>query len=205
MFLKICGITRHDDARHAVEEGATALGFVFWPRSPRHVSVEVAEEIVSQLPAGITAVGVFVNESITGVRAVIERTRIHAVQLHGDESPEYADVLECPIFRAVNSETAEEVCETWPEDTTLLVDGADSVRRGGTGTMTDWIGAAELARRRRVVLAGGLTPDNVADAIDKVQPFGVDVASGVERSAGVKDWDKVTRFLSNARRAFEKR
>ena len=205
MFLKICGITRHDDARHAVEEGATALGFVFWPGSPRHVSVDLAEEIISKLPRGITAVGVFVNEPVTGIRDVIARTGIHTVQLHGDESPEYAHLLTCPLMRAVGVDAVEDVCAAWPESVTFLVDGADPVRRGGTGVVTDWNGAAKLARRRRVVLAGGLTPANVAEAVTKVRPFGVDVSSGVERSAGVKDSDKVTRFLVNARRAFETR
>lgn len=205
MFLKICGITRRDDARHAVEAGASALGFVFWPRSPRRIGIEVAEEIISHLPQGVTAVGVFVNESITNIRHVIEETGIDVVQLHGDEPPDYVSLLGCPVIRGVNVEAAKEACETWPEETTLLLDGADPVRRGGTGMITDWIGAAKLARRRKVVLAGGLTPGNVAEAIETVRPFGVDVSSGVEKSTGVKDWDKVTRFLTNARRAFEKR
>lgn len=203
MFLKICGITRREDARHAVNEGATALGFVFWPRSPRHVDVGLAEEIISELPRGVTAVGVFVNESIVGIRDVIAKTGIRTVQLHGDESPDYAELLECPVIRATNIDDVENLCEKWPAETTLLMDAVDPVRRGGTGTTTDWHGAADIARRRRVVLAGGLTPANVADAIARVRPYGVDVSSGVEQSSGIKDPDKVTRFLANARRAFE--
>ena len=204
-ILKICGITRLEDARHAVQQGATALGFVFWPQSPRCVTLECAAGIIAELPSTVTAVGVFVNESLEGIRNVIAKTGISTVQLHGDEGPSYAGALRCPVIRAVNLDGAAEACAAWPEDATLLLDAADPARRGGTGTAIDWEGAAVVARRRRVVLAGGLTPTNVADAIAAVEPFGVDVSSGVEQTPGVKDSDKVTRFLANARRAFEKR
>jgi phosphoribosylanthranilate isomerase len=205
MFLKVCGITRLTDALHAVEQGATALGFVFWPRSPRHVTSERAREIVAEIPSSVTTVGVFVNESVDGIRSVIARTGISAVQLHGDEPPAYVEALGWPVFRSVTLESAADVCSAWPPDTTLLLDAADSVLRGGTGKTLDWSRAAAVARARPVVLAGGLTPVNVADAIATVRPFGVDVSSGVEESPGVKDFSKVTRFLANARDAYEKR
>jgi phosphoribosylanthranilate isomerase len=205
MFIKVCGITRAEDAQHAAGHGATALGFVFWPRSPRSVSAEQAADIIAGLPPGVTPVGVFVDEPIEGVRAIVEKTGIRAVQLHGDEPPAYAGALDCPVFRAVRVDEGDAAAASWPAETTLLVDTVDPVRRGGTGVAVDWNRAAALARERKIVLAGGLTPANVAEAITAVRPFGVDVSSGVEASPGVKDPEKVARFLANARGAFETR
>ena len=203
IFIKVCGITRLTDALHAVQHGASALGFVFWPHSPRYVTPARAREIIAELPSGTTTVGVFVNESVDGIRALVARTGINTVQLHGDESPAYADALEWPIFRALTVADADETGEAWPKETTFLLDTIDPVRRGGTGATVDWSRAAGIAQARRVVLAGGLTPLNVAEAIGAVRPFGVDVSSGVEQSPGVKNFDKVARFLENARHAFE--
>ena len=203
MFLKICGITRLDDALHAVEHGATALGFVFWPRSPRFISAERAAEIVAELPASVTTVGVFVNESVDGIRATVSRAGVRAVQLHGDEPAAYAEAIGYPILRSVSVDDAVDVGKTWPAPTTLLVDAADPVRRGGTGQVVDWSRAAALARQRPIVLAGGLTPDNVVAAIETVRPYGVDVSSGVEASPGVKDVERVAQFLAVARTALQ--
>ena len=161
MFLKICGITNLDDAMHAVEHGATALGFVLWPRSPRFVQRDAVARIVAQLPATVTTVGVFVNEPSDEIVRTMERTNLTAIQLHGDEPVEYAAALAWPILRSVTLETASAVAHAWSDDTTLLLDAADPDRRGGTGQQVDWEAAAALARRRRVVLAGGLTPLNV--------------------------------------------
>lgn len=205
MFIKVCGITRAVDARHAAKHGATALGFVFWEKSPRWVSPEQAAAIIAELPPAMTTVGVFVNEPVEGIRAVVAQTGIRAVQLHGDEPPAYAAAVGCPVFRAVEVDEADRTCPAWPAETTFLVDTLDPVRRGGTGMAVDWDRAAALARGWRVVLAGGLTPGNVAEAIAAVRPFGVDVASGVEEAPGVKDFDKVARFLANARNAFDTR
>ena len=199
MFIKVCGITRLTDALHAVEQGATALGFIFWSRSPRAVSPSRAAEIIAELPSSLTTVGVFVNEPIDGIRAIVAQTGITAVQLHGDEPPAYADALRWPLFRAVDADEIDEACSAWAEPTTLLIDTIDPVRRGGTGVPVDWSVAAGVAKARRIVLAGGLTPVNVAGAIRAVRPYGVDVSSGVELSPGVKDFDKVTRFIANAR------
>jgi phosphoribosylanthranilate isomerase len=204
MFLKVCGITRLTDALHATQQGATALGFVFWPRSPRYVAPERAAEIIAELPDTVTTVGVFVNEPIDGIRSVVAKAGVMAVQLHGDEPPAYADALTWPLLRSVTIEDAADACSAWPAETTLLVDAADATRRGGTGTRVDWGRAATLARERRVVLAGGLTPDNVAQAITTVRPYGVDVSSGVEEAPGVKDLKKVTQFLANAKNAFQR-
>jgi phosphoribosylanthranilate isomerase len=203
MFVKICGITRLTDALHAVEQGATAIGFVLWPSSPRAVTIERAAEIVAELPSSVMTIGVFVNEPVDGIRRIVQRTRLTGVQLHGDEPPAYADALDWPVIRAVSVSDIGEVSDAWPPETSLLVDNIDPARRGGTGAVIDWSQAAEVAQKRRVVLAGGLTPDNVASAIRAARPFGVDVSSGVEASPGVKDFDKVTRFIANARGAFE--
>ena len=201
-FVKVCGITRAEDAQHAVAQGATALGFVFWPNSPRYVSPERAREIIAGVPPGVMTVGVFVNEPVDGIRDVVSRTGISTVQLHGDEPPAVAEQLSGPLLRSVTVDRAGEVCRVWPAETLFLVDAHDPVRRGGTGAAVDWVLAGEVARRWRVVLAGGLTPENVAEAIATVRPYGVDVSSGVERSPGVKDGDKVARFVAWARSAF---
>jgi phosphoribosylanthranilate isomerase len=202
MFAKVCGITRLTDALHAVQHGATALGFVFWPHSPRYVAPERAAEIIAELPDTVTAVGVFVNHPLNELRTIAAQTRIAAIQLHGDEPPAYAEGLAWPLLRAAAIGDVEARLDGWPEETLVLLDTHDPVLRGGTGRAIDWSGAAEIATRRRVVLAGGLTPDNVREAIETVRPFGVDVSSGVESSPGVKDFDKVARFLENARGAF---
>ena len=201
MILKICGITRLTDARHALEHGATALGFVFWPRSPRFVAFEQAEAIISELPSFVTTVGVFVNEPVEAIRGVVAATGISAVQLHGDESPSFAAALGVPVIRSITLNVADDARRVWPSDTTFLLDAADEVRRGGTGRTVDWARARHVADQQRVILAGGLTPENVAAAVAAARPFGVDVSSGVEELPGVKDPDKVTRFLANARRA----
>ena len=204
MLVKICGITRLTDARHAVACGVDALGFVFWPESPRYITPERAVDIIATLPAHVTAVGVFVNESVDGIRVIVERTGIGAVQLHGDETPDYALALGWPVWRAFTVERAEAMSSAWPPQTTVLVDAADPVRRGGTGVKVDWERAAGIARAHRIVLAGGLTPENVVEAIETVRPYGVDVSSGVEDSPGVKNVDKIERFLTGARSAFGK-
>lgn len=201
MFLKICGITRLADAKHAIENGATALGFVLWPRSPRYVAPDTVADIIGALPAPFMTVGVFVNERPEEVARVMTQTRLTAVQLHGDEPLSYASSLRWPVLRSMTLQTADQICAAWPASTTLLLDAADPKRRGGTGELVDWRRAAKLARKRRIVLAGGLTPENVAAAIAVVRPYGVDVSSGVEDEPGVKNAKKVARFLALARKA----
>jgi phosphoribosylanthranilate isomerase len=202
MFIKVCGITSVNDALHAIDQGATAVGFVLWDKSPRAVTVDRATEIIAKLPSHVMTVGVFVNEPIDSIRATAKRAGLTAVQLHGDEPPAYADALDWPVIRAVSVSEIDRVADAWSVDTALLVDNIDPVRRGGTGAAVDWSRAAGVAKTRRIVLAGGLTPDNVASAIRAVRPFGVDVSSGVESAPGVKDFGKVTQFISNARLAF---
>jgi phosphoribosylanthranilate isomerase len=202
VFLKICGITRLVDAKLAIDAGASALGFVLWPRSPRFVSDRQVAEIVAALPASIMTVGVFVNQPPEEIAMTMHRTGLTTIQLHGDEQTEYLTKLRRPswkIWKSVALDRADAVFGTWPAETIFLVDAADPIRRGGTGQVVDWVRAADLARRRNVVLAGGLTPENVAEAIEQVHPYGVDVSSGVEDAPGLKNANKVIRFLHSAR------
>ena len=201
-ILKICGMTRVGDALHAVREGATAIGFVFWKGSPRYIEPERAGEIAVALPATVTTVGVFVNEPVDAIRETARVAGLRMVQLHGEETPAYMEQIDQPVLRAVTLDTMVETTKTWPADTTLLLDSTDPSRRGAGRAAVDWPRAAVITRGRRVVLAGGLTPDNIEEAIVTVRPIGVDVASGVESAPGVKDLDKVARFLANAQAAF---
>jgi phosphoribosylanthranilate isomerase len=193
MLVKICGITRLDDADAAVDAGARALGFVFWPASPRFIDPHRARAIVAALPPFVTAVGVFVNQPIGYVNGVAALARLGAVQLHGEETPAYAAHIVRPAVKAIavggpTGRSAVEACvDAWPARVTILLDVHDPDRRGGTGRTIDWTRAAGVASRRPVLLAGGLTPDNVAAAIAHVRPFGIDISSGVERSPGIKD------------------
>ena len=187
LFAKICGITRLEDAEYALECGASSLGFVFWPRSPRAIEPDAARAIAASVPSALI-VGVFVNQPQEEVSRIAAEVPLDAVQLHGDETVEYAAALTRPVLKAiaVNGVTDETV-DVWPDSTMVLLDAHDPDRRGGTGRTVDWKRAAALARRRPVVLAGGLQPDNVGQAICSVRPFGIDVSSGVEARPGVKD------------------
>lgn len=189
MFVKICGITRVEDAEAAVAAGADAVGFVFWPGSPRCIDPYRARAIVRVLPPFIGAVGVFVNQTPEQVSAVARVAHLTAVQLHGDETVTGADAIGRPVIKALPLAAASDRAQldAWPARMLIMLDVHDPVRRGGTGRTIDWTEAARVAARRRVVLAGGLTPDNVADAVARVRPFGIDVSSGVERRAGIKD------------------
>jgi phosphoribosylanthranilate isomerase len=192
VLVKICGITRLADAELAVECGAGALGFVFWPDSPRFIDPESARTIIAALPPAVIPVGVFVNQSREYVNEVAAKVSLGAVQLHGDESVEYAKAMTRPVLKAVAlAEASEEAIDAWPLETMMLLDVHDPVRRGGTGKIVDWGRASSVARRRPVILAGGLTPENVGEAIGRVGPSGIDVSSGVERSPGLKDPDKL--------------
>jgi phosphoribosylanthranilate isomerase len=206
MLVKICGITSTQDAEAAVEAGAGSLGFVFWPKSPRFIDPHRARAIVSSLPPFVVPVGVFVNQPAAHVRGVAALVRLGAVQLHGDEDVLYVAGMDGPVIKAVSIEREDEAdrIDIWPRRTTLLLDVRDPVHRGGTGCTIDWSVAAPIAARRRTLLAGGLTPDNVAEAVALVQPFGIDVSSGVERSPGVKDHARIRALFDALRDAAER-
>jgi phosphoribosylanthranilate isomerase len=198
MFVKICGITRQADAEAAVELGASAIGFIFWRKSPRYVEPSQARAIVASLPPFVTPVGVFVNQSSDHVNDVADQVGLGVVQLHGDEEPEELAAFHRPVLKAIGRVGADGAAR-WPGHVMLLVDAEDRERRGGTGEKADWAGAAALASRRRILLAGGITASNVAAAVAEVRPFGIDVSSGVEASPGVKDVERMKQLFEALR------
>lgn len=198
MFVKICGITRESDAAAAVAAGASAIGFIFWPKSPRYIEPEKAREIARTLPPFVTPVGVFVNESVERVNAVANAVGLGAVQLHGDETPSVLSVINCPVVKALSTMDTEST-GGWPDRVVLLVDAHDPLRRGGTGVRADWEGAARLAQSRRILLAGGINPTNVVEAVTRVRPFGIDVSSGVEDAPGIKNADRINELFEALR------
>ena len=191
-FVKICGITRVEDAQAAVTWGASAVGFVFWPRSPRRVDAALASRIRATLPPAIEVVGVFVDQPVEEVNDIADRADLSAVQLHGAEDVTYARQMTRPVIKALAvGGDVPPVLSEWPQDVTVLLDVHDPVRRGGTGQVIDWVAASGMAEQRNVILAGGLTPENVREAIARVRPYGVDVSSGVEVSPGIKDHERI--------------
>lgn len=196
--VKICGITRAEDAAHAVRLGASAVGFVFWPDSPRVVTVEAARAIARSLPESVDRVGVFVDAPADDILRVVRAVGLNVVQLHGGEAVEAYGALPVRLIKSAAPESAADVerAARLPADVAVLVDAADRVRRGGTGRAANWAWAAALARRRPVMLAGGLSADNIAEAIRAVNPWAIDVSSGVETSPGVKDAEKMARLFA---------
>ena len=203
--IKVCGITRLVDAQLACELGASAIGFVFWDRSPRRIDPAAAAAIAAALPAEALTVGVFVDAPAEEIRAVVERVGLGAVQLHGDETDELVRRLPAGVgvIKAVALRSPADVAAALdlPDGLTVLLDVHDPVRRGGTGRTVDWTLAADVARRRRTYLAGGLGPDNVAGAIAAVRPYAVDASSRLEAAPGVKDPARLRAFLAAAHAA----
>jgi phosphoribosylanthranilate isomerase len=193
--MKFCGITRVEDAWAAADLGAAAIGFIFAPASPRAITPEAARAIAATLPPFLQRVGVFVDLPVAEVRRVAGHVGLDAVQLHGGETPADAASVWPRVIKALARERDPLVeAEGWPEDVTLLVDAATGDAPGGTGHLADWPAAAALARRRRLVLAGGLTADNVAEAIAIVRPYAVDVSSGIETRPGEKSVARMRAF-----------
>jgi phosphoribosylanthranilate isomerase len=205
--IKICGITRVKDARAALSAGADALGFVFWKGSPRQIAPKAAGRIIRDVPALVPCVGVFVNPSVTEVKRAIELAGLDAIQLHGDEHPAMFAGLGATVIKAVSLSTAADVrrARALPADVTLLVDARDAIRRGGTGRVANWSLARSLARHRPILLAGGIGPENIDEAIRSVRPWGVDLSSSVESRPGVKNARKIVALFKAARRADGKR
>ncbi|MGW8312405.1 MAG: phosphoribosylanthranilate isomerase [Desulfuromonadales bacterium] len=202
--VKICGITNPEDAHHAVACGADALGFVFFPGSPRYVKPDTARRVIAELPPLVSLVGLFVNEAPGRIRETVEFCGLNTVQLHGDETPDQCSYPPCRVIKALRlkRQMSVEVFAAY-EVAALLLDAYIPDQFGGTGHLCDWEQAATVAARHRVILAGGLNPENVAVAVRQVHPFGVDVSSGVEKQPGVKDPEKVARFIRAAKEAYK--
>ena len=203
-LIKICGITNLSDALAAAEFGADALGFNFYEPSPRYIPSEDAREIISKLPPNILPVGVFVNEAPDKLNAVAKTTGIRAVQLHGDESPEYcsalADWYRIKVFH-VNKSFSERSVQDYNVDA-IMLDAGNKNLRGGTGQVINWSTARQVNTLNvKLFLAGGLSPENVAEAITTVAPYAVDACSSLERLPGRKDHKRLELFLRAARSA----
>ena len=194
--VKICGITNLDDALFAAESGADALGFVFWKKSPRFVEASVAKAIVKALPPFVSCVGVFVDEEASRVNGIARQAGLSCVQLHGSETPEFCGSIEAKVIKAFRIKQGNDIASLSDYDVSaFLLDSYSEGAPGGTGKVFDWDCAVEAKKYGKVILAGGLTPGNIAEALRKVGPYGVDVSSGVESSPGKKDRVKVKEFI----------
>ena len=201
--VKICGIRSLEEALTAVEAGADALGFNLWPRSPRFVSPEAARDIVAAISPFVTSVGVFVNEDAGRVRRLASDLGLAAVQLHGDEPPEYCSGLDTlKVIKAirVGSEVEPALLKSYRVNA-ILLDTKIKGSYGGTGRTFDWSFAIEAMQYRPIILSGGLNENNIVDAIEQVRPAAIDVCSGVEAEPGRKDLDKLRSFMAAVDRA----
>lgn len=198
---KICGITRPEDAIVAAQAGADAIGLVFYAPSPRAVNVQQAREIIRALPPFVTVVGLFVNASACEINETLDSVPLDLLQFHGDESPEQCSGYHRPYIKALRvrpGDNLEAACERYSSASGLLLDAFVEGVPGGTGLAFDW-NLVPAALPKPIILAGGLTPENVSEAIERVRPFGVDVSGGVELSKGIKDAHRVQAFVKAVR------
>jgi len=202
--VKICGITNLDDAAAAVEAGADALGFVLYRESPRYIEPHVVKQIIAELPPFVLPIGVFVNEDAKVVRDLMDSCGLALAQLHGDETATYCETLGRPVLKAIrlkdrSSFLALAEFRGRAGVRGILLDTYLQDAYGGTGRTPDWSLASEVARAATVVLAGGLTAENVGVAVRTVRPYGVDVSSGVEDRPGKKNREKIRAFVQAAK------
>lgn len=197
--IKVCGMTDLHEAQEAVVLGVDALGFIFAKKSPRYVEENKAREIIRTLPPFVDAVGVFVNEEISVVREIVKRCGLTVVQLHGDESPEYCNSMDCRVVKAfrIGSNADPEVFSAYEGAVSgFLLDTYHANMAGGTGQVFDWRLLESVRPVGPIILAGGLTPENVLPAIREVRPFAVDVNSGIESKPGRKDLARLKDFIN---------
>lgn len=200
MRIKICGLTRNEDVRVAVEQGADALGFVLYPPSPRAVSAEQAQQLLQQVPAFVTTVALFVNESVEEIQRVLSLCPFDLIQFHGDESAEFCRQFNRPYMKAIRVRCEDDIHQAvnqYPDAKALLLDAYVENLPGGTGQAFDWRLIPKISTPW--VLAGGLNANNVVDAINQVAPYAVDISGGVEASKGIKDAEKIKEFISEVR------
>lgn len=207
--VKVCGITNWPDARLAADAGADALGFNFFPPSPRYIAPREAAKIVRRLPATVTKVGVFVNETPEAMRAIAAAVGLDAVQLHGEETPERVREMArfAPVIKAFRMRPGFALARLgrYAAARAFLLDGFRAGLRGGTGSSFDWNMARRAARYGRIIVAGGLRPENVAVAIARVRPYAIDVASGVEARPGKKDPARLRELMREVERMRRRR
>jgi phosphoribosylanthranilate isomerase len=202
--VKVCGITNAEDALAAVRAGADALGFIFYEKSPRYVVPAVAAAIIAELPPLVTPVGVFVNEGLATVRSIMDTCGLTLAQLHGDEQASYCRELSRPTMKALRLKDRASLLAMAEYQGRggvrgFVLDTFSELAYGGTGQVTDWSLAGEAAKSTPILLAGGLTPENVVEAIRTVHPYGVDVSSGVESAPGKKDHARISAFIDAVR------
>lgn len=199
--VKICGITNREDALAACEYGADALGFVFYKKSPRFIEPEKAKEIIKAIPPFVTTVGVFVDEDANTINKIVKRIGLYTVQLHGNESSEFCGKIISKVIKAVRvrGQDVSDFGLSSYRVSAYLMDTYREDMPGGTGETFDWEVAKEAKKFGRIILAGGLTPHNVAEAVKTVMPYAVDVSSGVEQRPGKKDLKKVKEFIERAK------
>ena len=203
IFVKICGITRLEDAIAAADLGARALGFNFYRKSKRYIQPEKAKDIIEQLPGHILKVGLFVNSTEKEIEEINSRVEFDLLQFHGDETPEFCKKWGDKVVRAFRIENENQLEEIKKYDFArmIIIDAAIAGQFGGTGKLSDWnIAVKAKAYGIPLLLAGGLTSMNVSEGIQKVKPFGVDVAGGVENKFGIKDREKIRAFMHSVRR-----
>ena len=199
--VKICGITNLDDAEASTLAGADAIGFIFYPESPRCITPDRAREISGKLPRRVCRVGVFVDQDVEGVRRIAQICGLDFIQLHGNESPDYCRAFSPSVLiKAVSIQKEEDLAllKDYPVRA-ILADAHDPVRRGGIGKTCDWNLARKAGERHRLILSGGLNPQNILPAIEKVRPLAVDIGSGVEARPGKKDPGKIKELMAAVR------
>ena len=198
--VKICGMTNLKDVKVAVDGGVDAVGFIFYKKSPRSVTIKTVREIVVELPPFIDAVGVFVDETAEQINKIADRCNLDRVQLHGNESPAFCKKIRRRVIKAIRVKDIQSLkkLSDYPVSSFLL-DTFSEDQYGGTGRVFDWNLAYPAKKYGPIILAGGLTPNNVRQAIQRIQPYGVDVCSGVESQPGIKDHKKMQTFLKNVK------
>ena len=199
--VKICGLTSVEDAMRAVNAGADAIGLVFYAPSPRNVSLEQAEAISASVPAFVTKTALFVNPSVAEVQAVLQTGSIDLLQFHGDESPEFCEQFQCSYIKAIRMREGielESIAQQYHQASGLLLDAYKAGVPGGTGEQFDWQRVPKHLSKP-IILAGGLTPENIQQAIEQTQPWAVDVSGGVEQSKGIKSAEKIEQFMSRVK------
>jgi phosphoribosylanthranilate isomerase len=195
---KICGITRMEDALAAVDAGADAIGLVFYAKSPRAVTLEQARSIIKALPPFVTAVGLFVDAGRDELREILDAVPLGLLQFHGDESATECESWDRPYIKALRVKAGDDIaaaCDAYPSASGILLDAYVEGIPGGTGEVFDW-SLIPQGLSKPIILAGGLTPENVAEAVARVRPYAVDVSGGVEASKGIKDHAKIKAFIN---------